>query len=275
MNKVVYIASLSHSGSTLIDLLLGCHPDVVSLGEIQNSITSLNRNRNICTCGKEIIQCEIWGTLKKELNSTSDHTFIDAYKKLLHIVREVYGKDKTITDSSKSVKTLNLLIDNKINNISVLFPLKDIRNFVISQNKRKEKAHLKKKDGLHSIYLTSLPYNIMFWYRGNQKIKKYLSSNSLNYFQFGYEELCFKPEEILRKISDFIGMDYADSMSYPNNSESHIIRGNDMRYNKEKLSGIHYDNRWFYSKKYFILNWLFYPFLDWNTNNVYQNIKAD
>jgi hypothetical protein len=32
--KVVFIASASHSGSTLLDLLLNAHPDMVSVGEL-------------------------------------------------------------------------------------------------------------------------------------------------------------------------------------------------------------------------------------------------
>lgn len=64
-------------------------------------------------------------------------------------------------------------------------------------------------------------------------------------------------------------------MLHPKNSECHIIRGNRMRYDKEKLHSIFYDNRWFYSKKYLLLNWLFYPFIDWNIKNVYLNIKTD
>ena len=33
--KVVFIASLSHSGSTLLDLMLNAHPDVTSVGELK------------------------------------------------------------------------------------------------------------------------------------------------------------------------------------------------------------------------------------------------
>ena len=35
MVKVVFIASLSHSGSTLLDLMLNAHPDVASVGELK------------------------------------------------------------------------------------------------------------------------------------------------------------------------------------------------------------------------------------------------
>lgn len=33
--KIIFIASLSRSGSTLLDLMLNVHPDVVSVGELK------------------------------------------------------------------------------------------------------------------------------------------------------------------------------------------------------------------------------------------------
>ena len=35
MVKVIFIASLSHSGSTLLDLMLNAHPQVASVGELK------------------------------------------------------------------------------------------------------------------------------------------------------------------------------------------------------------------------------------------------
>ena len=33
--RVIFIASLSHSGSTLLDLMLNAHPELVSVGELK------------------------------------------------------------------------------------------------------------------------------------------------------------------------------------------------------------------------------------------------
>ena len=33
--RVIFIASLSHSGSTLLDLMLNAHPQMVSVGELK------------------------------------------------------------------------------------------------------------------------------------------------------------------------------------------------------------------------------------------------
>jgi hypothetical protein len=34
--RVIYIAGTSHSGSTLLDLMLNAHPEIISVGEVLN-----------------------------------------------------------------------------------------------------------------------------------------------------------------------------------------------------------------------------------------------
>ena len=65
MVKVIFIASLSHSGSTLLDLMLNAHPEVASVGELKQlgRFARLEKpNRQLrCTCGAEnLMSCEFW-----------------------------------------------------------------------------------------------------------------------------------------------------------------------------------------------------------------------
>lgn len=65
MIDTVYILSAGRSGSTLLDLLLGSHPEAMSLGEITYLPRSFVR-RAICTCGAPVPECEFWnGTMKE------------------------------------------------------------------------------------------------------------------------------------------------------------------------------------------------------------------
>jgi len=57
----VFIASLGHSGSTLLDLMLGSHPRLVSLGEVHATIARAAEKQNVCTCGKAADDCPVWG----------------------------------------------------------------------------------------------------------------------------------------------------------------------------------------------------------------------
>jgi hypothetical protein len=59
MLSLVYILACSHSGSTLLAMLLGAHPDLGTVGELK--LTSLgNPDRYRCSCGQSIRQCPFW-----------------------------------------------------------------------------------------------------------------------------------------------------------------------------------------------------------------------
>jgi hypothetical protein len=55
----VFICSAGHSGSTLLDLLLGSHRDAISLGEITQMPKNLALNTP-CSCGAPVRECELW-----------------------------------------------------------------------------------------------------------------------------------------------------------------------------------------------------------------------
>jgi len=78
---------------------------------------------------------------------------------------------------------------------------------------------------------------------------------------------------MLKKMCTFIGINYEAKMLCPENSESHMINGNRMRDDPEKLKGIVYDSRWLNSKKLLFYGLFFFPLMDWNNQNVYSNIS--
>lgn len=60
MAKIAYISSTGHSGSTLLDLLLGSQPGFESTGELILLPLEYALDRP-CTCGQPISQCVLWG----------------------------------------------------------------------------------------------------------------------------------------------------------------------------------------------------------------------
>jgi len=77
MSKVVYIASAGHSGSTLLDMIIGSIPRVFSTGEVKYLPWQLNlrgrteanvENLNVCSCLKKFSECEVWSKIVEELN---------------------------------------------------------------------------------------------------------------------------------------------------------------------------------------------------------------
>ena len=64
----VYVVSTSYSGSTLLSMLMNAHPQIVSIGELANSIGRIIQNgesdRYYCSCGEEIKECHFWRQVK-------------------------------------------------------------------------------------------------------------------------------------------------------------------------------------------------------------------
>ena len=57
--RVAYILAASHSGSTLLAMLLGSHADICTVGELK--ATSLgDPERYRCSCGAPIRRCRFW-----------------------------------------------------------------------------------------------------------------------------------------------------------------------------------------------------------------------
>ena len=64
--RLVYVLAASHSGSTLLSMLLGSHADTCTAGELK--ATSLgDPDRYLCSCGEPIRRCEFWQRVNAEM----------------------------------------------------------------------------------------------------------------------------------------------------------------------------------------------------------------
>lgn len=59
MTRLVYLLAASHSGSTLLAMLLGRHPEVATTGELK-AIRLGDPERYRCSCGSLIRECAFW-----------------------------------------------------------------------------------------------------------------------------------------------------------------------------------------------------------------------
>jgi hypothetical protein len=64
--RLIYILAASHSGSTLLAMLLGTHPEIITVGELK--LTSLgNVEQYLCSCKKQIKKCPFWSDVVQEM----------------------------------------------------------------------------------------------------------------------------------------------------------------------------------------------------------------
>lgn len=61
MSRLAYILAASHSGSTLLAMLLNAHPEVCTVGELKATRRSLGDPEQYrCSCGQRIRVCPFW-----------------------------------------------------------------------------------------------------------------------------------------------------------------------------------------------------------------------
>jgi hypothetical protein len=69
---IIYVAGYSRSGSTILGMLLGAHPDICCVGEVNNIISDWNNAACFCSCGARYADCEFWHGLKKSVPLSSE-----------------------------------------------------------------------------------------------------------------------------------------------------------------------------------------------------------
>ena len=127
--KVIYIAGTSHSGSTLLDLMLNAHPAIISVGEIFKLNRQLkprgDKGRYVpCSCGAPSLwQCPFWSRVNDHVEQSHGKSLVDfdvqGYGELdeapapnvavFEAIAEVAGK-KIVVDSSKMPRRLSHLM---------------------------------------------------------------------------------------------------------------------------------------------------------------------
>lgn len=274
MNKLLYIASLPHSGSTLLNLLVGNHPGMVGLGGIDRAVRLvLEKPQETaamgCSCGQTVRDCAYWGKVFEACETSRPDTMPGRYELALQVFASVYGEDKWAVDSSKTtepIKTLGELADF---DLRIIHLAKDYRSSNVSLVESEE--HKKRQKGLSSQPRAVLATKSAWrWYRENQKIRDRVSGLGLRLAGVGYEELCLNHQEAISIIAGLADLPPAEISANTNDSQTHLFIGNRMRDEKEKAT-LSYDYRWFF-REYWRWPMVLLPFVgkrnhDWVYGN--------
>ena len=62
--KIIYVGGYGRSGSTILDMLLSCHPAIVSGGELARATEVFFDPDARCTCGAGVADCSVWGPVR-------------------------------------------------------------------------------------------------------------------------------------------------------------------------------------------------------------------
>jgi len=225
--QVLYITGCTHSGSTLLDLCLGSHSRVESLGEFIN-FQRAYKNGEHCSCGESILCCPLWEAVRKHLQAKGIllesldpraedlESFKSANLQLLRTIQSLTGKS-IFVDSSKSIKRLRRYLDCGLPefNIKVIHLLRHPLAGLESQRKNRKRGR---------TILTE-------WKMRHQRILALIQRyrKTVPFITLRYEDFSANPERWLKELNQKIGIPFEESQLKYYDKVHHIPAGNRLR----------------------------------------------
>ena len=253
MTKLLLIRGLGHSGTTILDLALGAHPQMVGLGEAARilerpapadgdrgpaRLRGELRFERRCTCGAVAAQCPVWGPLLEWLPGHDHWSLAAKMHRLLEGLERVRDPQQAppawVVDSYQDDFVLPFVQDSKLE-IRIVHLTRDVRSWVHSRARRgREQGRC--LPGLRPA---------LRWCRTNARHDRLLQRGPHPVLRVGYEELALEPEATLKRLCRWLDLDFSEQMLQPGSfSQSHVLSGNRMRFDPERSAAIRYDNAW-------------------------------
>jgi len=250
MNKhsfsIIYITGRGHSGSTILDLLLGNSENIESVGEL---LSGMGRPDDDCSCGYKIASCPFWSEVRKntmekfndkinwneivELSHYFGHItrlplLIFGVRRdkericqqytysLFEVIAEI-SKKRIIVDSSKEITRGYFLVKN-FSNVKLIHLIRNGEEILASQLYRmKERG----------------------WVIGNLIIEIIRLFNRDKLLRVRYEDLCSSPDNELRRIGKFMNWEMESVIEKIKNRQKinigHNIAGNKIRFSSSLI----------------------------------------
>lgn len=239
--RVVYIASTSHSGSSLLSLMLNAHPEMVSVGEV----IDLNRRLQVrdngryapCSCGAPSLwQCEFWSRVDEVARQTEGMSLaqLDVCNygepdirrspnaAVFRAVSKAAGK-RFIVDSSKRAGRLSYLLQLKGLAVYPIHLIRDPKGQICS---------MIRKNGGFTEHIFN--YALI-----HARIRRTLKS--VPHRVVRYEDLVLDPEETLSRVLAPLGLRFDPQQLRWAENAQHALAGNKLRWQPKQLV---IDERW-------------------------------
>ena len=262
--KVVFIASCSHSGSTVLEMALSGNRRHIAIGEAFQLIDPRNRIISnlkgfLCGCGDLITNCLFWSQIIKELKMLTKENTISNYSRVFDIFSENSGCD-IIIDSSKTPAALKVLASINEIDLHVIHLIRDFRPWLISMidkdNREMSRKQIVNNKPFYYRYANNIKKNRIYysnhWYTTNKKIEKFILNNKIKVTSITYDSFALNPKESIIYLSKEIGFEYSSDMLELKKRNYHSILSNRMRFCEEDKRQIKYDYRWFHRNEWLL-----------------------
>lgn len=243
VQRLLYVASRPHSGSTLFTMMMAHHPQIVGLGGIDRAVRMLlnepeSTAERPCTCGMLTRDCVYWGAVLRAITRTRPQSLGERYRTALAVFSEVFGRDAWPIDAGQITEPVYTLASLDWLEMRLVHLVRDVRSAVISQiDSRERKGKQRRSDAIFAIITA------WRWWRENEKIERCRRETRLPGKGLGYEELCLNFRQAFDSVCDFLELPRAEASPEVPRINSHMFIGNRMRMQEEKRRLI-YDGRW-------------------------------
>lgn len=283
-NKVVFIAGLGHSGSTLLELLLSSVPNFVGIGEAFQLVDPRNRliddpADRICACGSNILECEFWAPHIPRLQQLRTSATRERYEYVIASAEKHFGEGTVVIDSSKTPEALRSLLEVPELDLRVIHLVKDVRSWYVSMDAANARfgtdfaSNLRRFGPLRGSAkqlqkLTAVTFRR--WLKENKRIDSIIEASNLQAITISYEMLCLRYRDSLRSLSEFLGLDDMETIGQSTALTNHNATGNRMRHGF-RPGDIHYDQKWLARSDWLLAALLNPDVMAYNKKHVYPS----
>ena len=249
----VQIVSVGHSGSSILNLVLGSHPSLFSVGELW-SVEEFWEN-DVCACGQQLNKCHFWTKIRNEVSNDNlnnhlrkgsfsrrkgsfllnltDFLIIIGCKSLLELY-SIFSKNmrETLDSAEQNLRLINKIAQDK-NSIVVDSSKNPIRAKLLSTLDDRTKIIYLIRDGRGvslswtKAYYYTFKKAVLQWMMRDLLIKIFLVGvRKKNKLILSYENFCQNPIETCIKICEFLDINFDEDMLSKQKEKRHDVHIN-------------------------------------------------
>jgi hypothetical protein len=242
MAKLVYIGGFGRSGSTLLEYLLTCDPNLVACGEVARHVRRF-RTQKACTCGRPAKECPVWGPF--QLGRKTSHG-LDHQALTLAMFKQVSTKFNIMVDSSKTAWGSSFMPFRFRGSLGPNFLLvhlvRDPRAVCWSTIRSLDRVNenVKPTSPLVRCLRTAIG-----WTAANLACEIFGLLHPQNYVRVRYEDLVQIPRQVIEQIFGKLSSQCQLALEKPRTEANrHQLYGNVVRFKPLSLSTLKEETAW-------------------------------
>ncbi|MBU0679033.1 MAG: sulfotransferase [Verrucomicrobia bacterium] len=240
---IVYILSTNYAGSHFLSLMLGSNTKSVHVGELKYLRKQQPKDRRaVCPVCEDIEKCPL-----------AEGIYPENIDQVYDIIWPRFPGAEVLVDTSKRTFWIDRFLGKVPYDIKVIHLIRDprglIRRWKMNYETKKQRRHVRgkvlKTRPLQALQLAFADQNMIYeyqWLNENQEITNYLKKRGLAYNVVTYHDLAVDADGEMRRLTEWIGLDYEPAQLEYYNFEHHGSYKEGYEWIKEKKT--FFDLRW-------------------------------